>query len=228
MALLLLYPILTLPSRVRGGGTSWEHGQELVMLPGCPGWRRDLDWLVPVSIQVGKCLLLWRAAGSKAQSFSVLLDGLTCPSWPGHPLSPWQIPVTTPCLPPPPPSLHPYPEMPEMSHVQTGCHARVAGIPWRCRRQLSLLSPGQQAGGDCPLQPPQAHACLHTHVCVTSLCCSPRKFKPRVKFIVSISFILSIVLHFIICCDILNGACHSILTTARGYSHLLCQAFRQP
>lgn len=68
-------------------------------------------------------------------------------------------------------------------------------------------------------------ACTHVF---TSLCCYPRKFKPRVKFIVSISFILSIVLHFIICCDILNGACHSILTTARGYSHLLCQAFRQP
>lgn len=61
-----------------------------------------------------------------------------------------------------------------------------------------------------------------------SLCRSPWKFKARVKFIVSISFTLSIVLHFIICCDILNGACHSILTTARGYSHLLCQAFRQP
>lgn len=86
---------------------------------------------------------------------------------------------------------------------------------------------GSRLVGDRPLQPPQAHACLHTHV-LTSLCCSPRKFKPRVKFIVSISFILSIVLHFIICCDILNGACHSILTTARGYSHLLCQAFRQP
>ena len=28
--------------------------------------------------------------------------------------------------------------------------------------------------------------------------------------------ILSIVLHFIMCSDILNGACHSILTTARG------------
>lgn len=87
---------------------------------------------------------------------------------------------------------------------------------------------GSRLVGDHPLQPPKVRACLHTHVCVTSLCCSPRKFKPRVKFIVSISFILSIVLHFIICCDILNGACHSILTTARGYSHLLCQAFRQP
>lgn len=86
---------------------------------------------------------------------------------------------------------------------------------------------GSRLVEDHPLQPPQALACLHTRV-FTSLCCSPRKFKTRVKFIVSISFILSIVLHFIICCDILNGACHSILTTAKGYSHLLCQAFQQP
>lgn len=165
MALLLLHPILTLPSRVRGGGTSWEHGQELVMLPGCPGWRRDLDWLVPVSIQVGKCLLLWRAAGSKAQSFSVLLDGVTCPSWPGHPLSPWQITVTTPCLPPPPLSLHPYPEMPEMSHVQTGCHARVAGILWRMQ-EAAPLAVTWAAGWWGPSPPASPGPCLLAHTCV--------------------------------------------------------------
>lgn len=101
--LLLLHPILALPSGVREEGTSSEHGQELVMLLGCLGWKSDLDWPVPISIQVGKSFLRG-AAGSKVQSFSVLLDGVTCPSWPGHPLGPWQIPVTTPCLPPP---LHP-------------------------------------------------------------------------------------------------------------------------
>lgn len=201
------------------------------MLSRCPGWKGDLDWLVPISMQVSKYLLLWGAAESKAQSFSVLLDGVTCPSWPGHLLSPSLIPVTAPCLPPPPPPyLHPYPEVPETSHGQTGCHVRVAeklGSFGGCRRQLSLLSPGQQAGQELspPAFPWPVPVCTHVF---TSLRCSPRKFKPRVKFIVSISFILSIVLHFIICCDILNGACHSILTTARGYSHLLCQAFRQP
>lgn len=114
--------------------------------------------------------------------------------------------------------------------MQAGCYRRVTeqlisfGGRWR---QLSSLSLGCRLAMDCPLQPPQPHACLHTRV-LAPLCLSPRKFKLRVKFIVSISFILSIVLHFIICCDILNGACHSSLTTARGYSHLLCQAFRQP
>lgn len=111
--------------------------------------------------------------------------------------------------------------------MQAGCHCRVTeqliSFGGR-RRQLSSLSLGCRLA---PLQPPQPCARLPTRV-LASLCLSPRKFKPRVKFIVSISFILSIVLHFIICCDILNGACHSSLTTARGYSHLLCQAFRQP
>lgn len=55
------------------------------------------------------------------------------------------------------------------------------------------------------------------------------KFKYWVKFIVSLSFILSIVLHFIMCGDILNGACHSISTAARGESHsLTLSPFRQP
>lgn len=145
-----------------------------------------------------------------------------CPSWPGHPLGPRQIPVTAPCLPPP-------------RHLRRCPTCRLVVIvgllrnsaPWEeVGSQLSSLPPAWQGGGwtDRPLQPPQPRARLHTHV-LASLCRSARKFKPRVKFIVSISFILSIVLHFIICCDILNGACHSILTTARGYSHLLCQAF---
>lgn len=119
----------------------------------------------------------------------------------------------------------------EMSHMQTGYYRRVAEKldSFRGRGRSALLALTCMAGrwGDRPLQPPQPGAHLHTCM-LTSLCHSPRKFKSGVKFIVSISFILSIVLHFIICCDILNGACHSILTTARGYSHLLCQAFRQP
>lgn len=152
-----------------------------------------------------------------------------CLSWPGCPLGPQQIPVMAPCLPLPPP--RPLPEAPEMSHVQTGCYCRVAeklgSFRGHGRSALLALTCVVRWGGDRPLQPPQPRAHLHTCV-LASLCCSPRKFKPAAKFIVSISFILSIVLHFIICCDILNGACHSILTTARGYSHLLCQAFRQP
>lgn len=200
------------------------------MLPGCPEWRSGLDWLVPVSSQVGKYLLLCGAAGSKlSPSVLSLMEshahhGLALPSLPGR--SQLRILIFLLFF-----LLH--------MHIQK-CQ--------RCPRSrldvtIGLLrswDPLEDAGGsspcchlgsrlvwDCPLQPPQAHSCLHTHV-FTSLCCSPTKFKPRVKFIVSISFILSIVLHFIICCDILNGACHSILTTARGYSHLLCQAFQQP
>lgn len=54
------------------------------------------------------------------------------------------------------------------------------------------------------------------------------KFKYWVKFIVSLSFILSIVLHFIMCGDILNGACHSIAAAARGWSHLARHHFGSP
>lgn len=151
----------------------WEHGQELVMLPGCPEWRSGLDWLVPVSSQVGKYLLLCGAAGSKAQSFSVVLDGVTCPSWPGPPLTPWQIPVTNPYLPPLLPSSHAYPEVPEMSQKQTGCHDRVAeklGSFGGCRRQLSLLSPGQQAGvGLSPPASPGPFLLAHTRVHISLL-----------------------------------------------------------
>lgn len=178
--LLLLHPILALPSRVREEGTSWERGQELVMFLGCLGWKSDLDWLVPISIQVGNSFLCG-AAGSKAQSFSVLLDGVTCPSWPSHPLGPWQTPVMTPCLSPSPPPLHPYPEVPEMSHTQTGCHVRVAeklGSFEGQRRQLSLLSPGQQAGGG-PSPPASPGPCLLAHACVHLFAALPESSKPE-------------------------------------------------
>lgn len=225
--LLLLHPVMAIPSGLREEGTSWEHGQELVMLPRCPGWKSDLDWLVPISIQVGKKHLLWGAAGSKAQSFSVLLDGVTCPSWPGHPLHKAQLRLLVFLL-----LLLLY------IHIQKCQRCLICRLDvmlgllrsWDPLKDARGRSPcchlGSRLVGSVPSSLPRPVP-ASTHV-FTSLCCSPRKFKPRVKFIVSISFILSIVLHFIICCDILNGACHSILTTARGYSHLLCQAFRQP
>lgn len=47
-----LHPDLVLPSGDGGKGAPREHGQELVMLPGCPGGKGGLDRVVPTSIQV--------------------------------------------------------------------------------------------------------------------------------------------------------------------------------
>lgn len=118
--------------------------------------------------------------------------------------------------------------MRDIRRHQQGLEPGNFGSGYRGRLRSPCATPHSSTGGEGPATPAPCPLAACTRVCSCHRAARREKFKARAEFIVSIPFILCIVLHFIICCDILNGACHSILTTARGYSHLLCQAFRQP